>query len=117
MCDIPWMHCIALSVYDRNIYIWDMDRGQLFSKIRTPEGSSHTIRVSLMNKYIISIGFENIISVWKLDISKDYTRVGRLTGHFATVTALDVFDEYNLFITCDDYGFIKSWDISTFRCI
>lgn len=52
-----------------------------------------------------------------MDVSKDYTRVARLSGHLSTVSALDVFDDQNLFITCDEYGFLKSWDISTFRCI
>ena len=74
-----------------------------------PEGSAHTIRFSEKTNLFFTSGFEKGVNVWKIDITKDYTRVTKIAaGLKSSVTTMEIFDEFNLLVTIDENGNLRS---------
>lgn len=81
--------------------------------MQLPDGSAHTIRFSEKTNFFFTSGFEKSVNVWKIDVTKDFTRVinfffsakiylikffkqkkiGKVSaGLKASVTTMEIFD-------------------------
>ncbi len=82
------------------------------------EGSAHTIRFSERNSYFFSSGFEKSINIWQIDLTKDYSKLGRLdAGLRSSVACMEVFDELNLLLTIDEKANMRTWEMETWSII
>jgi len=42
---------------------------------------------------LFTLGFEAVIHCWKIDIDRDYTYSGKMSGHKNIISTFEVFDE------------------------
>jgi len=53
--------------------------------MQLPDGSAHTIRFSEKTNFFFTSGFEKSVNVWKIDVTKDFTRVFKFFETLETI--------------------------------
>ena len=81
ICEIANFKLVAVASFDKKITLWDLTNGKVFCQMKLFDGSADILRYSLNFDYLVSSGFETTIKIHRIDISKDYTLVEKLTGH------------------------------------
>jgi WD40 repeat protein len=108
---------IASSALDRCIIIWDLTIRNSISVLVLSDVSAHTMVYSSDFSLLLSAGFERTVLVWKLEGNRECNLLNKLEGHTHTISALAAVKTTPIAITSDDAGFIKSWDLRTFKCL
>jgi len=114
LIEIVPLKVIAVATYDREIVLIDLNKKAKFLIIPLNESSAHTIRYSERQNLLFAATFQSTVRIFSIDSSKDYTKVGKLE-HANTVAALELFDNDNFLITCDESGNIKAWDTRSLK--
>lgn len=112
--EIPNFDCLAISSFDRSIMLWNLNKNLKFFTIKLTECSCHTLKFYQKLNYLFVATFEPNVKVFSLDISRDYTRIGRL-DHHSTVAAMEIFEKEEMLMTVDEVGDIKTWSLKTLK--
>jgi len=113
---IPPLRSLAIATFERKITIWDIEKNAVMFIMKLNESSAHTLKYSLRQNLLFVSTFEKHVKVFTIDIANDYTVIGRL-DHPTAVTSIEIFDDENMVVTCDEDGNIKTWDSRTFKNI
>ncbi|MGE0745666.1 MAG: caspase family protein [Rhodospirillales bacterium] len=102
---------VATVLQNGTICIWDLDRGFERQRVR-PGGRPRAIALSPDETRLFVALDGGRIEVWDLMTN---TAVGRLEGHRATVTALEVSADGAALVSASEDGTVRLWDAAQLR--
>ncbi len=108
---------LLVSSLDKQIALWDVKLCKLITTIRTEGISMHSLAYSELYSALFAAGFDTQIYVWKFGLAMDATLAQRVSGHNGQITSLILLERKNMVITTDEIGFVKSWDILSWKCL
>ena len=109
---------MAVASLDKIITIWNFNKEVLVLTIDMAHGGIHSMIYSTSYQTLITAGYEKSINLIQIDPEfLDYGVIGKLTGHTAMITAIQVIEKSPMVISGDDQGTIKLWDIRSLKCL
>lgn len=115
---IDVLKLVAVSCLDKTVSFWDLLKKEKRVNISLSNAGVHSLQYFDTFQVLVTAGYENSISLWSVNpIHFDYAKVGRLVGHSAMVTAIEVIEKTPMIISADDIGDIKVWDIRNLTCV
>lgn len=109
----------ATCSLDHTIKLWDLSTGEKLC-ILEPMHTSGVRSLDYTSEFsgsIISVGHENIIKVWSVEVSLSQAFAGQLEGHTTSVVSAKFFQNSPHVISIDEKMSIRIWDIRTFNCL
>ena len=88
---LPNFDCIAIATFDRQIVLWNLTKDLKFFTIKLNECSAYSLKYYQKLNMLFVATFETSVKAFSLDISRDYTQVGKL-DHHSTIAAMEIFD-------------------------
>ncbi|EDZ62433.1 WD repeat-containing protein [Sulfurimonas gotlandica GD1] len=83
----------------------DFKTGRL---IREFEGAVKGFVISKDSKYLVAIGYDNIIRIWGLETGQI---IKEIAGHFSKISALDISLDNKYLVSGSSDGTLKLWDL------
>ena len=118
LVELEILKLVAISSLDKSVTIWDLHRQVIIMELDLSQSGVHTVKWSTDYQILITVGFENDISLWS--IHPDYLDIsssGKLIGHPSLVTAVEAIEKTPMIVSSDDLGNIRVWDIRNLKCI
>ena len=99
---------MAISTFDKKIILWHLQRNQKILSFSLSDSSAKILKYSEVFNLFIPACFDNTVKCYQYDLSNEFSKIGKLE-HSATITAVEVSDQHEMIITCDDNGNLKTW--------
>ena len=107
---------IGIASFDKKVVFYNPQKNVVALTINIDSCSAHTLKFSKEYSLLFAATFGHVFKVYQVDKARDYTQVAKLETP-ATTTAIEIFEDYNMIVTCDDEGNLKSWDYRTFKSL
>ncbi|MCB0139584.1 MAG: pentapeptide repeat-containing protein, partial [Caldilineaceae bacterium] len=109
------LHCddiyLAVALTDETIQIWNWQQTELVKTLHT-SSTLEDVTFSPDGKFLVSVGDEQQINVWKVD---NFELLHSLEGHAGKILAVAFNAKSNLLATAGEDKQIWLWDVDTFQ--
>ncbi|CDW80516.1 rna recognition motif [Stylonychia lemnae] len=116
ICEIPHLKLLAACSLDKKLVFYDIIAESCVQQIQFETVSAHSLVYAHDFMVLLSAAYEDFALIWIFD-GIDCSIGGKLKGHNAQITAINVLIDTPLAITADEIGFIKTWDLRYFNCV
>jgi len=107
---------IVSSSIDKKIIFWDVMSKIAKQVIHLDKVSVEWLVYSVDYWVLFASSYEKYLQAFSFDTNDCY-EAGKLLGHTATITAMEILKDTPMIVTVDEINFVKTWDIRDFRCV
>ena len=107
---------IAVCSLDHRLVFYDLSTQLCIQQVTFETVSAHSLVYSSDFMVMLSAAYEEFALLWVFD-GVDCSVGGKLQGHNAQITAINVVKDTPLAITADEIGFVKTWDLRALNCV
>ena len=104
---------IVTSSIDKKLIFWDVYSKLAKKVIHINKVSVERLVYSVDYRVLFTSSYEKYLQAYSFDTNDCYES-GKLLGHTATITAMEILKDSPMIVTVDEINFIKTWDVRDF---